>query len=189
MQTVYFETGGKHNTQETLNLAKEKALELEIKNVVIASMRGQTAEKAIDVFKDTDIKLTIVGCNYGCNGCPTFSKDIQKKVETAGHRVIFVAEGSIPYPEEAQLAYRRICEGLKVCVHLAMAMAERELVPSGEEIIAVAGTGWMGYPKGGGVDTAVVIEALRSEDFFSYESLPKHKLNGRKIKEFICKPR
>jgi hypothetical protein len=57
------------------------------------------------------------------------------------------------------------------------------------EIIAVAGTGWKGYPKGGGVDSAVIIQAVKSKEFFSYDSLPKNKLHGRKIKEILCKPR
>jgi hypothetical protein len=186
---VYFDSGGKHNTTTTLLLAKRAAQENKIKNIVIASMRGQTAEKALEIFDESNIELTFVGCDYGCVNCPTFSKKIKKKVELAGYKVIFIPEGSIPYPEAAQLAYRRICEGLKVCVHLAMGMAERELVPLGEEIIAVAGTGWKGYPKGGGVDTAVIIQALKSKEFFSYDSLPRHKLYGRKIKEILCKPR
>ena len=41
----------------------------------------------------------------------------------------------------------------------------------------------------GGLDTAVVIQALKSQEFFSYETLENHKLQGRKIKEIICKPR
>ena len=126
-ETIYFESGGKHNTETTFKLAKERAIERRIKNVVIASIRGQSAEKAIEIFRDTDIKLTIAGCD-GCNACPPFSESIKKQVESAGHRVIFSPEGSIPYPLEAQLAYRRICEGMKVCVHIAMAMAEAELV-------------------------------------------------------------
>jgi len=188
-EITYFNSGGKHNTTTTLLLAKKAAQKSGIKNIVIASMRGQTAEKALEVFDGSNIELTFVGCDYGCDGCPTFSKKIKKKVESVGYNVLFIPEGSIPYPEAAQLAYRRICEGLKVCVHLAMGMAELGLVPLGEEIIAVAGTGWKGYPKGGGVDTAVIIQALNSKEFFTYDSLPKHKLHGRKIKEILCKPR
>ncbi|MFX0066496.1 MAG: hypothetical protein ACFFC7_30435 [Candidatus Hermodarchaeota archaeon] len=61
--------------------------------------------------------------------------------------------------------------------------------PSGQEIIAIAGTGWKGYEKGGGLDTAIIIQALKSREFFSYEPLGRHKLHGRKIKEIIFKPK
>jgi len=111
----------------TLQLAKDKALEKGIKNVAIASIRGQTAKKAIEIFKDTDINVTIVGCN-GCNECPPFSEEIKKQVENAGYQIIFVPEGSIPYPDFAQMAYRRICEGMKVCVFISMGMAEKGIV-------------------------------------------------------------
>ena len=188
VETVYFESGGKHNTEVTLELVKEKALEHNIKNVVVASIRGYAAEKALEVFSDVDIKLAIVGCN-GCDACPLFSEEIKTKVENKGHKVIFAPEGSIPYPPEVELAYRRICEGMKVCVFVAMAVAEAELVPSGQEIIAVTGTGWKGYEKGGGSDTAIITQALKSREFFSYEPLEIHKLKGRKIKEIMCKPR
>lgn len=45
----YFDKGGSKNTLTTLQLAKDKALEKGIKNVAIASIRGQTAKKAIEI--------------------------------------------------------------------------------------------------------------------------------------------
>lgn len=188
--TVYFEKGGKIHSEKTYKLAKVRADQLNIKNVFIASVRGRSAELAMSVFEGTDITLWFVGCNHPtCNGCPRFSLDIKDKVEKAGHKVIFAPEGSIPYPDAAALAYRRICEGLKVAVYLAMAAAEQQLVPIGEEIIAIGGTGWKGYKEGGGSDTAVVIQAITSQKFFTYDPLPVHKVSGRKIKEIICRPR
>jgi hypothetical protein len=41
-KTVYFENPGPQNTEETLQLAKERAEELGIKNIVIASTTGGT---------------------------------------------------------------------------------------------------------------------------------------------------
>ncbi len=186
--TKYYETAGKINTLETLNIAKKFALERGIKTIAIASIRGKTAEIAIDVFRNTKLNIIITGCN-GCDGCPLFSEKIRKRIENVGFKLIFAPENSVPYPPAAQLAYRRICEGMKVCVHLAISLAERGEVDIGEEIVAIAGTGWKGYPNGGGSDTAVIIEAQKSETFFSYEPLPDHKLHGRKIKEILCRPR
>jgi len=122
-ETTYFESGGRHNTKSALKLVRERALKQNIRNIVIASIRGQSVDIALEIFCGTDIDLTIVGCD-GCDACPPFSKSAKQRAEDAEHRVIFAPEGSIPYPAEAQFAFRRICEGMKVCVHLAMAVAE-----------------------------------------------------------------
>ena len=50
-KTVYFEKPGPQNTEETLKLAKERAEELEIRNIVVASTTGETGAKASEVFK------------------------------------------------------------------------------------------------------------------------------------------
>jgi hypothetical protein len=50
-KTVYFEKPGPKNTEETLNLAKERAEELGIRNIVVASTTGETGVKAAEVFK------------------------------------------------------------------------------------------------------------------------------------------
>ena len=47
---MYFDKPGKDNTQQTLKLAAQRAKELEIKEVVVASTAGYTAHKAIEIF-------------------------------------------------------------------------------------------------------------------------------------------
>ncbi|MEM2455380.1 MAG: hypothetical protein QXN21_05515 [Candidatus Bathyarchaeia archaeon] len=37
----------------------------------------------------------------------------------------------------------------------------------GEEVIAIDGTGRLGYEKGGEVDTAIVMEAINSKQFMA----------------------
>ncbi len=46
---VYFDKPGKENTEETLRLAVERARELGIKHLVVASSYGDTALKAIEM--------------------------------------------------------------------------------------------------------------------------------------------
>ena len=50
-KTLYFEKAGIENTETTLKIAKKRAEELGIKTIVIASTVGDTAVKAMDVFK------------------------------------------------------------------------------------------------------------------------------------------
>jgi len=186
---VYFDEGGRHNTRFTYDLARERADELGIKKIVIASVRGRSVPDALKAFEGSDIKLYFASCN-ACNGCERFDLGMKKALERAGHELIYANEHAYPYPPVAELAYRRLCEGMKVVVHLAIAVAEEGIIPPGEEFIAIAGTGWKMYGPGGGSDTAVVIESILAKDYWTYlPTVTEHKLKGRKIKEIICMPR
>jgi len=184
---VYFEFGGRHNTEATLKLARERAEKRGIKNVVLASITGFSAEKALEIFKDTDIKLTIVGIKGA--GFPEFPKDLQERLRRLGHNFCYASDVQYEFPGQVQDALRRFCEGLKVCVEVALVAADAGYVKPGEEIIAIGGTGMLGYEKGGGLDTAIVIEAVKSKDFLQLESIFGMKEKRRRIREIICKPR
>jgi hypothetical protein len=56
----YFDRPGPINTRKTLECCKERALELGVKTVVIASLRGDSAIMALDVFKGTNLKIIAV---------------------------------------------------------------------------------------------------------------------------------
>jgi len=159
---TYFEKPGRENVDETLKLARERALELGIKNVVVASTRGFTAEKAFEVFKDTDIVLTIVGI-----GRESFPQDLLGKLEEKGHGVCFSREVSYEYPELVRSAYRRFCEGVKVAVEIPMIAADARLISTEEDVVSV-----------GKWDTSMVIKPAKSDMF-----------SELRIKELICKPR
>jgi hypothetical protein len=58
--TKYFENRGEQNTDNTLELARARALERNVKHVVVASTRGVTGVKAAEAFKDTGIEVIIV---------------------------------------------------------------------------------------------------------------------------------
>ena len=48
---MYFDKPGKDNTDQTLTLAAQRAKELSINEVVMASTTGFTAYKAIEIFE------------------------------------------------------------------------------------------------------------------------------------------
>ena len=52
---VYFAEPGKENTDEVLRLAKQRAEKLGIKSILVASTTGETALKAMEVFKGARI--------------------------------------------------------------------------------------------------------------------------------------
>ena len=54
---VYFKKPGEGNTDEVLRLARRRADELGLKTAVVASVRGYTAVKAMDVFQGRSVLL------------------------------------------------------------------------------------------------------------------------------------
>ncbi|MBS7649150.1 MAG: pyruvate kinase alpha/beta domain-containing protein [Candidatus Bathyarchaeia archaeon] len=187
---VYFESGGKQNTDATLSLVKEKARKKGIKNVILASVTGFSAERALEIFKDTEIKLTVISLK-GSPGSPFpgFPEDLRKRLMMMGHNFCYASDVNYKFPEMVQDTLRRLCEGFKVCVEITLIATDAGFIKPGEEVIAVGGTGILGYKEGGGVDTAIVIESIRSEDFLELETIFGKKEERRKIKEIICKPR
>jgi hypothetical protein len=189
---VYFEKPGVENTDEVLRIAKQRAKELGIKAIVVASHSGKTGVKAVDAFKD--LKVIIITHSVGFRG-PNLDeflaenrKTIKEKggfVHTATH--VFgginraMRQGEIPQCAEtyvvgdiAATTLKCFGHGMKVCVEIAAMAADAGLVPSGEEIISIAGTG----ARGGGCDTAVVLTPANA-----------HSLFDTRINEILCKPR
>jgi hypothetical protein len=77
---------------------------------------------------------------------------------------------------------------MKVCVEMTLISTDLGHLLVGEEAIAVAGTGRVDFPEGGGADTAIVVEGVKSAEFFE-TTLSELERKGRKIKEILCKPR
>ena len=73
---TYFDKSGPVNTEATLRLARERADALGIRQVVVASTRGDTALKAMDVFQG--LKVVVVGIATG----PHYHDKEQKVVQS-----------------------------------------------------------------------------------------------------------
>jgi hypothetical protein len=69
---------------------------------------------------------------------------------------------------------KRICQGMKVCVEIGLMAADQEEIPVNKDIISIAGTH-------AGADTAIVMRASRSDNFF-------HEDEGLVVREVICMP-
>jgi len=182
-KTVYFDEPGESNTGETLRLAKARADELGITQVIVATTGGDTALAAVKVFKNFD--LVIVTHSTGFDGPDTQSlKDAdRKKLEKSGARVLTTthAFGGVgravrfklnTYELEEIVAYtlRTFGQGAKVCIEITTMAADAGYVKTTKPAIAIAGTGR-------GADTAMVISPTHVQTFFDL-----------KVHEFICKP-
>ncbi|MCR6692017.1 MAG: hypothetical protein MRT15_06485 [archaeon YNP-LCB-003-016] len=180
---VYFNEPGPQNTDETLRLAKERADELGIKTIVVASSTGETGVKASEIFKGYNlIVVSHVAWFKGPNVEEFLSENREKilrnggKIVTATHafggigRAIRRKFNTMQIDEVIANVLRLFGQGMKVACEIACMAVDSGYVKPGEEIISIAGTGR-------GADTAIVIKAANTHDFFE-----------TKILEIICKP-
>jgi uncharacterized protein len=175
---VYFEEPGEQNTQETLDLTLARARARDIKKVVLASTRGETALMASTLFARAGIKMIVVPHQHGFR--PTgqsFPEELIPQLEEQGHRVYF---GTMLFhtddfygsrtPSALAMMLRTFCQGIKVCHEILLMATNGGCVAAGEKVIVVAGTGR-------GADTAVVAMAA-----------PSSQLHELHVTEIICKP-
>jgi len=85
---TYFDKIGRENTEATLAIAKKRADELGIKTILVASTIGDTAARAVDVFKGC--KVVAVGHAYGF-------REANKNEFTDENRKAFESKGGILY--------------------------------------------------------------------------------------------
>jgi len=178
---LYWKSAGAVHTEKTVELALRKAEEYGIKSIVVASNSGKTAELFAGKVENVVCVTHANGFKEpGVNELTLEQRKIltEKKVNilTTTH-VLSGAERGISrkfggiYPVEIIANSLRIFgQGVKVTVEIAVMALDAGLIPYGEDIIAVGGTGK-------GADTAVVIR-------------PAHATNILEtyIAEIICKP-
>ena len=86
----YFEKLDPENTEATLKLALERAQELGIKKIVMASTTGTTAKRAMEYFKKDDMQLVVVPHQWDFRReVNPFPQDLAKEMRDAGHIVHF----------------------------------------------------------------------------------------------------
>jgi len=191
-KTVYFDEPGAVNTTETLRLARQRADELGIKTMLVASTSGETAVKAMDVFQGLRVVVVSHSTGFIEANMQEFTEENRKIVESKGSTILTAAhafggicramrQGEVPpfnatYVVGDIIAHtlRLFGNGVKVACEISLMAADAGLVRTDEEVIAIAGTGRAGR----GSDTAVVLKPDHAHHFFDL-----------RVKEIICKPR
>ncbi len=180
---VYFEKPGVENMEETLRIAKQRAEELGIKTIVVATTVGDTAARAVEVFQGMKvIAVTHVTGMRGSN-IQELTDENRQKVESKGGIVLTTTHafsgigGAMRKKFNQHLVgdviantLRIFGQGMKVVPEIALMAADAGLVRTDEDIIAIAGTGR-------GADTAVVLKPVNTLDFFDI-----------RVSEILCKP-
>jgi hypothetical protein len=184
LKTVYFEKPGRENTEEVLRIAKQRAEELGIKTVVLASTKGDTAVRAMDVLQGLRVIVVTHVSGFLKPNTQEFTEENRKIVESKGGIVLTTAHtfagisramrnkfNTYVIGEVIANALRIFGQGTKVACEIAMMAADSGLVPTDEDVIAIGGTGQ-------GADTALVLKPVNSHNFFDL-----------KIRYILCKPR
>ena len=183
---LYFNEGGPENTGKLLELAKERAEELEIKDVVVATTHGGTALQVLEAFESPGLNIVAVTISEGYMNrgwCITKSERARLtekniKVLTATHALgdsvgtaFSEKYGGKPVEEVVRDAFYRFGQGMKVCVEIVLMAADAGLIPMDREIMAIGGTE-------SGADTCIVVKPAFPMKFFDLE-----------IREIVAKPR
>ncbi len=178
-KVTYFEKPGPDNTELCLDIVRENVKEFGYRHVVVASTTGEAGVLFAEGTKDLDLNLVIVTHSYGFRGPNSieFLPEARGRIEAAGGTIY--TGTMITHSLETALAkkfsgvyptllvaqsLRRFGEGAKVCCEMVMMAADAGLIPEGEEVLAVAGTGR-------GADTVTVIRSAASKRFLDLKVL------------------
>lgn len=185
-KVYYFEDFGKQNTEQTIEAAKEAALSLVLKYIVVASASGVTGVKTAEAFKGTCMKVVVV-TEYA--GMAEFKDENRRKLKELDAKVITSTHSFLTPAESISKLYsgycsentiiknvlRRFSQGVKVAAEIVMMATDVGAIPPGKDVVSIAGTG-------SGADTAIIVKSCHSDDFF-------HKEKGIEFREIIAMPR
>jgi hypothetical protein len=185
----YFEKPGEDNTPDAARFAIERAKELRIKTIVVASTSGKTAQVFFDAMSKSGLDLVVVTHVIGFSkpGEWEFSTEIADRLQKQGVRIVTGTHalsglertlsrspkvGGGSRTEAIAEALRRVVAvGLKVAVECVLMAADQGAIGVHDEVIAVGGTA-------SGADTVCVIRPAHTAGFFDLQ-----------VREIVAMPR
>ncbi len=177
-ETWYFEKVGAENTPACQELL-EKAVTEGWRHAVVASTTGVSGAEAARRLAGKGANLVVVGHSVGFKGpnVDEFLPEHYQEITRLGGQVLKATilthsletaiadlmKGSAPTLLIAN-TLRRLGQGLKVCCEIVMEAVDAGLVPEGEEVLAIAGTGR-------GWDTVALVRSAASKRFLQLSVL------------------
>jgi hypothetical protein len=184
VETVYFNEPGKVNSREALLIAKNRADQLGIRDVIVASYTGETGALAAEVFKGYNLVVVAGMVGYMEPNQDRMKPEYKKVIEDNGGKIIRACHSfgglgrainkkfnAIQVDEVIAHVLRLFGSGVKVACECACMAADGGLIRTDREVISLGGSGT-------GADTAVVLLPSNTHRFFDM-----------RIREIICKPR
>ncbi len=188
LRTYSFSAAGPRNTEKTTRAAVERAQQLGIEYIVVASTSGRTAFQLRDRCDELGYRGQLVvvthHTGYSDPGENELKEEDRARLTEAGCRVVTATHalssisrsyrtkfGGINLLEMVAEAFRRFSQGIKAAVECAIMAADAGAIPVDEDIISIAG-------RGKGADSAIVIRAANQNRFFDL-----------KVREILTMPR
>ena len=181
---TYFDKPGHQNTDNVLKLVKERADQLGIKNIVVASYTGLTGVKASELFKGDNLIVVAGVVGFTAPNVHRLLPENREMIERNGGKIIHATHafgtlgravnrrfGVIQVDELIAHVLRLFGSGIKVACEITCMAADAGLIRTDEEVIGIGGSG-------GGADAAIVVKPTNTHTFFDL-----------KIREIVCKPR
>lgn len=180
---TFFAKPGPTNSRAALDVLRQGASRLGVKEVIVASTYGDTGLAAATAFANSEVRVIVVTHNVGFKepGTLEMTAETRKKIEDLGARV---HTGTMPfrtigtairekqaYSQQDLVAntLRLFGQGMKVCVEIVIMAADSGLIGT-NDVLAMAGTGR-------GADTVALIAPQSSNNLFSL-----------KIRDILVKP-
>jgi hypothetical protein len=184
IEATYSEKPGPQNTTRTLERAKQRADELDVDTILVASTRGRTGVQAAELYQGYNVVVVSHSTGFKEPNTQELTEENRAAIEAAGATVLTCqhALGGVNRAVRKQLGtyltdeiiahvLRTFGEGTKVCAEIAIMAADAGLVTAGEPCVAIGGTGR-------GADTAIVLIPVNAQEFFDL-----------RIMEILAKPR
>jgi len=187
--TYFFDSPGPDNTRDAARFAVERAKDLGIGTIVVASTSGASALEFMKAMDGSGISLVVVTHVVGFSkpGIWEFSENNATILRSNGARIVVGTHvlsglersfarsakvGGGSRTEAVAEALRRIVAvGLKVAVECTLIAADQGAIPVDEEVIAVGGTA-------SGSDTVCVVRPSHTSSFFDLQ-----------VREIVAMPR
>jgi len=188
-RSYYFDTPGPANTEDAARFSIERAKELGINSVVIASSSGKTAQVFSHAMKGSGLRLIVVThvVGFAKPGEWEFSREIAEELKKDGVTIVTGTHalsgleralsrspkiGGGSRSEAIAEALRRTgAVGLNVAVECVLIAADQGAIGVTDEVIAVGGTA-------SGADTVCVIRPAHTANFFDLQ-----------VREIVAMPR
>lgn len=180
---VYFPSSGKDHTRRTLEISAERAMALDVQNVVIATTSGETGIMALDYFSQQNLVLVTHSCGFVKPDFQQLSAESRTKLEAKGAKVLTCQHalggvnravrkkvGTYELDEIIAFSLRIFGQGTKVAIEIALMAADAGLISTLTPCISIGGTSE-------GADTALLLKPAHAQDFFDL-----------RIMEFLAKP-
>ncbi|MEM3580368.1 MAG: pyruvate kinase alpha/beta domain-containing protein [Candidatus Bathyarchaeia archaeon] len=195
----YFDEPGPQNTEALIEAVKRRVKGSGIEYVVVASESGKTALKVAEALKEFGVKVVCVTAYAGLRLAwpesgkwPGITGDIREKLEGLKVKIVeetqYVFKGvtfdaqflgrAAPSWAIHEFVSRCMGYGFKTALEVALIAAEAGTVPIDKEVIAIAGTGWLG----GGADCAIIVKPAPIPKSTDIEK-------GLEVREIIAIPR